>query len=121
KPLDANLTILKQQVDKLKADTTFDLGAFSDYIYNRVTWVNNIVPATMDLNRLFSSMNTAGIQLEPVDLLKARLLQKIRSGKRLYSRIWEACEHLENYFERNLRQLFPDAGWNSLEYKDIRK
>ena len=121
KPLDANLTVLKQQVNKLKADTTFDLGAFSEYIYTRVTWVNNIVPATMDLNRLFSSMNTAGIQLEPVDLLKARLLQKIRSGKRLYSRIWEACEHLENYFERNLRQLFPDAGWNSLEYKDIRK
>ena len=121
KPLDANLTVLKQQVNKLKADTTFDLGAFSEYIYTRVTWVNNIVPATMDLNRLFSSMNTAGIQLEPVDLLKARLLKKIRSGKRLYSRIWEACEHLENYFERNLRQLFPDAGWNSLEYKDIRK
>lgn len=121
KPLDANLTVLKQQVDKLKTDITFDIGAFSDYIYTRVTWVSNIVPATMDLNRLFSSMNTAGIQLEPVDLLKARLLQKIRSGKRLYSRIWEACEHLENYFERNLRQLFPDACWNSLEYKDIRK
>lgn len=120
-PLDANLTILKQQVEKLKADNTFDLDAFALYIYARVTWVNNVVPVTMDLNRLFSSMNTAGIQLEPVDLLKARLLKKIHTGKSLYSKIWEACEHLENYFERNLRQLFPGAGWNSLEYKDIRK
>ncbi|MBR9883762.1 MAG: DUF262 domain-containing protein, partial [Oceanospirillales bacterium] len=121
RPLDANLTVLKQQVHKLKEDIAFDLGAFADYLYNQITWVNNIVPVTLDLNRLFSSMNTAGIQLEPVDLLKARMLKKINHGKALYSKIWQACEHLDNYFERNLRQLFPSADWNSLEYKDINK
>lgn len=119
--LDANLTVLKQKVEALKRDRQFDLGAFAEYIYTKVNWVNNIVPQTMDLNRLFSSMNTAGIQLEPVDLLKAKLLKKITSKKPLYNAIWQACEHTENYFERNLRQLFPTVNWNTLEYKDIKK
>nr|WP_298058600.1 DUF262 domain-containing protein [uncultured Halomonas sp.] len=121
KSLAANLTVLQQQVERLKKDPDFDLGAFADYLYSKVIWVNNIVPVTMDLNRLFASMNTAGIQLEPVDLLKARLLKKINTDKALYSKIWQGCEHLENYFERNLRQLFPQAGWNDLEYKDLKR
>lgn len=121
KQLAANLEVLKQQVDNLKEEADFDLVAFSDFIYRKVVWVNNLVPVTMDLNRLFASMNTAGIQLEPVDLLKARLLKKIHSQKALYSKIWEACEHLENYFERNLRQLFTNANWNALEYKDLKQ
>lgn len=119
--LDANLSVLKQQVDTLRTDASFDLETFADYIYRKVSWVNNIVPENMDLNRLFASMNTAGIQLEPVDLLKAKLFRKIGSEKALYSAIWQACEHTENYFERNLRQLFPSADWNALDYKSIQK
>lgn len=117
--LAANLNVLKQQVEKLKGDDGFDLKAFANYLLTKVVWVNNIVPATMDLNRLFSSMNTAGIQLEPVDLLKARMLEKIKTNKALYSKIWQACEHLDNYFERNLRQTFDNVDWNVLEYKDL--
>lgn len=120
KPLAANLTVVKQQVEKLEEEADFDMGAFADYLYRKVTWVNNIVPVTMDLNRLFSSMNTAGIQLEPVDLLKARLLKQIKTDKALYSQIWQACEYLENYFERNLRQLFLEADWNAFEYGDLK-
>lgn len=119
RPLAANLNVLKQQVEKLKGQDGFDLNAFASYLFTKVVWVNNIVPAAMDLNRLFSSMNTAGIQLEPVDLLKARLLEKIKTNKALYSTIWQACEHLDNYFERNLRQTFEKVDWNVLEYKDL--
>jgi len=117
--LDANLRVLKQQVEKLPEDDSFSREGFADYIFRKVSWVNNIVPENMDLNRLFSSMNTAGIQLEPVDLLKAKLFRKITTETPLYSTIWQACEHMENYFERNLRQLFPNADWNALEYKDL--
>lgn len=120
RPLAANLNVLKQQVEKLKEDD-FKLQDFADFLYKNVVWVNNIVPAAMDLNRLFSSMNTAGLQLEPVDLLKARLLEKIKTDKALYSSIWQACEHLDNYFERNLRQTFKNVNWNVLEYKDLSK
>lgn len=117
--LDANLRVLKQQVDGLRDTKDFNLEAFADYIYGKVSWVNNIVPESMDLNRLFASMNTAGIQLEPVDLLKAKLFHKITTEKPLYSAIWQACEHMENYFERNLRQLFPNANWNGIKYESL--
>lgn len=117
--LDANLRVLKQQVDGLRDTKDFSLEAFADYIYGKVSWVNNIVPESMDLNRLFASMNTAGIQLEPVDLLKAKLFRKITTEKPLYSAMWQACEHMENYFERNLRQLFTHAHWHAIEYKHL--
>jgi uncharacterized protein DUF262/uncharacterized protein DUF1524 len=117
--LDANLRVLKQQVNGLRDTKDFNLEAFADYIYGKVSWVNNIVPESMDLNRLFASMNTAGIQLEPVDLLKAKLFRKITTDKPLYSAMWQACEHMENYFERNLRQLFTNAHWNMIEYKHL--
>lgn len=118
--LDANLRVLMQQVEGLRDTKDFNLEAFADYIYGKVSWVNNIVPESMDLNRLFASMNTAGIQLEPVDLLKAKLFRKITTEQPLYSTIWQACEHMENYFERNLRQLFPNADWNAIEYKHLK-
>ncbi|MVC38750.1 DUF262 domain-containing protein [Vibrio cholerae] len=117
--LEANLTILKQQVDKLAEQSDFDIHGFADYIFNQVQWVNNIVPASMDLNRLFSSLNTGGIQLEPVDLLKAKLFKHITTDKAVYSSIWQACEHTDNYFERNLRQIFKNADWQTLEYTDL--
>lgn len=117
--LEANLTILKQQVDKLAEQSDFDIQGFADYIFNQVQWVNNIVPASMDLNRLFSSLNTGGIQLEPVDLLKAKLFKHITTDKAVYSSIWQACEHTDNYFERNLRQIFKNADWQTLEYTDL--
>ena len=117
--LDANLRVLMQQVEGLRDTKDFNLEAFADYIYGKVSWVNNIVPECMDLNRLFASMNTAGIQLEPVDLLKAKLFRKITTEKPLYSAMWQACEHMENYFERNLRQLFPNADWNGIKYESL--
>ncbi|ASK69458.1 Uncharacterized conserved protein [Shewanella putrefaciens] len=117
--LEANLTILRQQVDKLAEQSDFDIQGFADYIFNQVQWVNNIVPASMDLNRLFSSLNTGGIQLEPVDLLKAKLFKHITTDKAVYSSIWQACEHTDNYFERNLRQIFKNADWQTLEYTDL--
>lgn len=118
--LDANLRVLRQQVDKLAENTDFSCEKFAEYIYEKVCWVNNIVPDSMDLNRLFASMNTAGIQLEPVDLLKAQLFRKLTTQLPLYSAIWQACEHMENYFERNLRQLFPNADWNTIEYAHLK-
>ncbi|WP_445768625.1 DUF262 domain-containing protein [Rheinheimera sp.] len=121
KHLYANLEVLKQKVETLASNQAFDIKLFADYIYSKVSWVNNIVPDALDLNRLFASMNTAGIQLEPVDLLKAKLFKLINTEKALYNKIWQACEHTNNYFERNLRQLFPDADWNALKFENLSK
>lgn len=116
KRIDAALTVLKQQVIALNDQDRILLG---DYIFNNVQWVNNIVPKQMDLNRLFATMNTAGIQLEQADILKSKLLKQISTDKPLYDAMWLSCEHMENYFERNVRKVFPNAPWNDIEAESL--
>jgi uncharacterized protein with ParB-like and HNH nuclease domain len=83
----AALQVLEQQVNALEKQDCILLG---DYIFNNVQWVNNIVPQQMDLNRLFSTMNTAGIQLEQADILKSKLLKQITTDKTLFDAILNA-------------------------------
>lgn len=112
----AALTVLKQRVHDLSLD---DRAALADYIFTKVQWVNNIVPSQMDLNRLFATMNTAGIQLNQTDILKSKLLECVETEKPLYDAIWMSCEHMENYFERNVRKVFPNAPWNDIEAENL--
>lgn len=112
----AALQVLEQQVKALSSAEQKSLG---NYIFSHVQWVNNIVPQQMDLNRLFATMNTAGIQLEQADILKSKLLRQVTKEKPLYDAIWIACEHMENYFERNVRKVFPKAPWNDINANDL--
>ena len=93
-----------------------DLGRF---LFEKVKWVNNVMPRGTDLNRQFTTMNTSGVQLAQSDILKSQLLKKITRHKARYDAVWQACENMENYFERNVRQLFPGADWSVLEYADL--
>ncbi|WP_223507653.1 DUF262 domain-containing protein [Pseudomonas sp. BF-B-25] len=95
------------------------LASIADYIFSKVRWVNNIMPKGMDLNRLFSTMNNSGVQLEQSDILKARLLSKIERLKLRYDAIWQACENMDDFFERNLRRVFPAADWKRLKNEDL--
>ena len=99
------------------------LEQVGQFIYQRVKWVNNTMPRGMDLNRLFATMNTSGVQLEQTDILKSLLLKKITDAKekQVYDAIWQACENMNNYFERNVRQLFPDADWQNLTFDQLAK
>lgn len=97
------------------------LSGLAAYIFARVKWVNNVMPRGMDLNRLFSTMNNSGVQLEQSDILKSRLLRKIEKNKSRYDAIWQACENMDDYFERNLRRVFPGASWKTLKADDLAK
>jgi hypothetical protein len=114
---------LKAACDRLKQLENHGcrLTELADYLYRNVVWVNNIVPHGTNLNRLFERINTGGVQLEQSDILKAQLLAKIADHrlKRQCDAIWQACENLNNYFERNARQLFPLANWHELEFDDL--
>ncbi|WP_289097229.1 DUF262 domain-containing HNH endonuclease family protein [uncultured Pseudoalteromonas sp.] len=112
----AALQVLEQQVKALKNEERILLG---DYIFENVQWVNNIVPSQMDLNRLFATMNTTGIQLEQADILKSKLLKQVSKDKALFDAMWLACEHMENYFERNVRKVFPNAPWDRIESEHL--
>ncbi|WP_443691236.1 DUF262 domain-containing protein [Pseudomonas sp.] len=96
------------------------LEAVGDFLLHRVKWVNNIMPTGMDLNRLFATLNTSGLQLEQSDILKSRLMKKITRNKVSYEGIWQACENMGDYFERNVRRVFSDAAWGDLKFTDLR-
>lgn len=76
------------------------------YIYENVKFIFNVAPKNTDLNSLFTTLGNSGLQLEQSDILKARLLHKITNKHFEYSKIWEACENLNNYIERNLIDVF---------------
>lgn len=80
---------------------------FGNYIYKNVRFVFNVAPKNTDLNTLFTALGTSGIQLQQSDILKARLLEKVSKNSRIkYSKIWEACEDMSNYFEKNVADVF---------------
>ena len=80
---------------------------FGNYIYKNVRFVFNVAPKNTDLNALFTALGTSGIQLQQSDILKARLLEKVSKNSRIkYSKIWEACEDMSNYFEKNVADVF---------------
>lgn len=114
---------LKALVDRLQelfvATEPHALEAFGEFVVERVQWVNNVMPVGSDLNRQFATMNTSGLQLAQSDILKARLLEKVSRDRPRYDAIWQACENMGNYFERNVRELFPHADWSMLHEADL--
>jgi len=91
-----------------------ELKDFGDYIYSKVQLIKNTTPHKIDLNKLFSTINSAGVQLEQTDIVKANLLKCI-DNKVLYSKIWESCEDMNNFFERNIRDSFPKTNWSGID------
>ncbi|WP_158240133.1 DUF262 domain-containing protein [Pseudomonas sp. FFUP_PS_473] len=108
------------RLDKLLADEGREaLERVGHYLFNRVTWVNNVMPAGMDLNKLFATLNTSGVQLEQTDILKARLMARIKHHRASYEGIWQACENMGDYFEKNLRDVFKHTDWGVLKFNDL--
>lgn len=105
------LSFIKSYFDTFLAEKgEEELNRFGDFIYQKVKLIKNTAPNNTDLNKLFSTINSAGVQLEQTDIIKANLLRLI-DDKVLYSRIWEACENMNDYFERNVRRAFPHSEW----------
>ncbi|MFV5369723.1 DUF262 domain-containing HNH endonuclease family protein [Acinetobacter junii] len=118
KHIHAGLNTIKQRLKKIH-ESDMDLKKFIDYMFENVRWINNIIPEKTDLNRLFSSMNTSGIQLEPVDILKSKIFKKITKNKKLYEAIWDACQNMNTYFDRVLRKKIEASSWNTLSYEEL--
>ena len=111
------ITIIKGILKQIENEV--DLGLFGNYIYKNVLLVNNTTPKNIDLNKLFATINNSGVQLEQTDIVKANLLKKINTQKLLYSKIWESCENMNDYFERNVRKIFNESNWRKLNKKDF--
>lgn len=101
------LAFIKGYIDQMPAT---EIETFGNFIYDKVYLVKNVTPQKTDLNKLFSTINSAGVQLEQTDIIKANLLKRI-DEKVLYGKIWETCENTNNFFERNARISFPKTDW----------
>ncbi len=109
---------IKDALSESKLAFEEELRNFGNYIYTKVYFIKNSTPRYADLNKLFSTINNSGVQLEQTDLLKANLLKVIGCNKMLYSKIWESCENMNNFFERNARSSFDQSNW---AYIDLAK
>lgn len=96
-----------------------ELKNFGNFIYSKVFFIKNTTPPNTDLNKLFSTINNSGVQLEQSDIVKANLLKVIGEEKILYSKIWEACQNMNNFFERNARTSFPASDWNRINLTEF--
>ncbi|CAG19297.1 DUF262 domain-containing protein [Photobacterium profundum] len=102
-----------------RSSLTDKQAAFADYVYSSMHMVENRIPTSTDLNQLFATMNNSGVQLEQADILKSLLLKNIETDKATYNTIWQACENMDNYFERNVRKVFPNTNWAKMQNSDF--
>lgn len=103
-----------------KPETKFDLAAFGEYIYESLIFVFNVAPENTDLNRLFVTLGNSGIQLEQSDILKAQLLKQVEN-KVQCSKIWEACENMNDLFENNVLSIFSKTQRDNLQESNFEK
>ena len=76
---------------------------FAAFICKSVKLLVTEVPEDTDLNKLFEVTNNRGVQLQHHEILKASILQHIKTTERVqYGKIWNACADMDNYIERNL-------------------
>ncbi len=109
------LSTIKSAIDENVPNT--ELKDFGNYIYTKVYFIKNTTPENIDLNKLFSIINSAGVQLEQTDIVKSNLLRLI-DEKVLYGKIWETCEDMNNFFERNAKISFPKTDWSKIDFSN---
>lgn len=99
------------------------LQNFGNYLLNHVHLVRASLPGSTDLNRYFEVMNTRGAQLQPVDIVKARLMSYLphESERACFAWIWDACSKMHSYVQvplargnPSLRDALFDENWSWL-------
>ncbi|MEI0702596.1 DUF262 domain-containing HNH endonuclease family protein [Brachyspira intermedia] len=82
------------------------LNSFIEYIAKNLTFVINKMPNKnqMYVNKLFETFNNRGRQLKQHEILKSYLLSKV-NNRNIYSIIWESCSIMDNYIEKNLKDI----------------
>lgn len=84
-----------------------NLKELADYLYNNVIFIFNEAPQNTDLNSLFTALGNSGVQLQQSDILKSRILSQLNPEDRLkFGKIWECCEDMNQYFEKNVSEVF---------------
>lgn len=101
------------------------LISFCDYLFNHVQISRIEVPKDTDLNHFFEAMNNRGEQLEKHEVVKVRLMDKLKDinddhikqqSIDILNQVWDACANMERYvqygFTSDIRdRLFGENDW----------
>lgn len=121
-PVEGGIKIIKGKLNIIGEGSVpkINYTDFANYIYQKVVFVFNIAPENTDINALFVALGNSGLQLEQSDILKSKLLKKV-TDKVKYAKIWEACENMNDYFERNVLAIFSKTDKSSLNEAGFRE
>ncbi|MGI6446018.1 MAG: DUF262 domain-containing protein [Candidatus Ozemobacteraceae bacterium] len=76
------------------------------FLFEKVAFIETEMPAGIDENRLFEVLNNRGIQLQHHEIIKSKIIQYLPDDeKRRYAQIWEACSIMDNYIEKNIKDV----------------
>ena len=98
-----NASMFRKELAKLSEDQIRNLV---DHLRSRCLVVVVEVPTAASARRIFQVLNARGLDLQPTDILKARLLDNLPSGPSAdeYAKVWEA--HEEAIGRNAFAQLF---------------
>jgi hypothetical protein len=91
------------------------LQLFSDYIWNKATFVITELHPLTDKERFFDTMNSRGVQLEKHEILKSLMLIDLTEVQRgAYGKAWDICADIDGYISGPLQVRF-DYGVKPLD------
>lgn len=128
-------TAIETTLAEIGLTTPEALEGFLTYLLLNVEVVRVVLPQGTDLNRYFEVMNTRGVQLEPTDIVRARLLAAFHDPddpnsahkRRTFQHVWDSCAQMDSYLQISLSrentalrtQLFgPDWRWFQISHFD---
>lgn len=87
----------------LKEKPRQEVENFAAYIYKHVMIIRIPLPQGTNFNRYFEIMNNRGAQLEPHEILKARLLETLKNKsehtRKAFAAAWDACAQMDRYIQ----------------------
>lgn len=108
---------------------------FQKYLYENVKLVRVEIPDDTDVAAYFEIMNNRGTQLQDHEVIKSRLMEKIKNGEdydlvgqTLFAEIWDACSqmdsHVQSNFAPDIRRIlftdqYSDFNWSWENAKDV--
>lgn len=76
------------------------------FLFEKVAFIETKMPVGIDENRLFEVLNNRGVQLQHHEIIKSKLIQYLPDDeRRKYAQIWEACSVMDNYIEKNIKDV----------------
>lgn len=120
---------------KIGSESWGEKGKFQKYLYENVKLVRVEIPDDTDVAAYFEIMNNRGTQLQDHEVIKSRLMEKIKNGddnnydlvgQTLFAEIWDACSqmdsHVQSNFAPDIRKIlftneYSDFNWDWVNAK----